>query len=154
MGGDVELIQLHFGVIRLGFWQQFFKRKLGGRRLEVRDVPNRIYLYPTGGRMGMGTHTDNTQHPPTHTSQRRTIHAYAITPCPYHLQGDSRAGRKFEIFMLWTIVIAVVMFALSTEETVVDMWGTSAFDVFEWVVTVLFTVEYALRIYAGMLLTF
>lgn len=54
--------------------------------------------------------------------------------------------------MLWLIVISVIIFALSTEETVVEMWGDASFDVFEWVVTVIFTVEYALRLYACVLL--
>jgi hypothetical protein len=52
--------------------------------------------------------------------------------------------------MLWLIVVSVIMFALSTEETVTAAWGSKAFDVFEWFVTVIFTAEYVLRLYAGI----
>jgi hypothetical protein len=53
--------------------------------------------------------------------------------------------------MLWLIVISVIMFALSTEAAVVEMWGDKSFDIFEWVVTIIFSIEYGLRLYAGMI---
>jgi voltage-gated potassium channel len=63
-------------------------------------------------------------------------------------EADTFAGRFFDIVLLLLIVISVLAVMLET----VEPWGTRYgrwFYLVEWVITVLFTVEYLLRIWVS-----
>lgn len=61
---------------------------------------------------------------------------------------DTPEGRRFDIVVIWLIVVSVVMVLL---ESVVEFhqayWW--AFFALEWVLTIAFTIEYVLRLYAA-----
>jgi voltage-gated potassium channel len=59
---------------------------------------------------------------------------------------DTRAGRNFDIILLWIILLSVIVVML---ESVPD-WGIqfkSEFYVLEWILTVIFTIEYLIRLW-------
>lgn len=58
---------------------------------------------------------------------------------------DSKAGKQFDIVLLWVILLSVVVVMLES----VPAFGSkfkSFFTVVEWVFTIVFTIEYLLRI--------
>lgn len=59
---------------------------------------------------------------------------------------NTPAGRWFDILLIWAILLSVLVMMLDTVESLHVPYG-NAFRTFEWVVTVLFTAEYALRLY-------
>lgn len=59
---------------------------------------------------------------------------------------DTVAGRLFSRSLIIAILLSVVLVMLDTVEAVHAAWGTEL-RVFEWVVTVLFTLEYVARLY-------
>ncbi len=61
-------------------------------------------------------------------------------------EGDTRAGKTFDVALLITIVASVLLVVLESVRSVREEWST-ALHAAEWVVTVGFTVEYALRLY-------
>ena len=63
-------------------------------------------------------------------------------------QSDTKAGKKFDIYLLWVIVISVlipIMDSINLMSKVPAIHYT--FYVLEWLLTIAFTVEYILRIY-------
>ncbi len=60
-------------------------------------------------------------------------------------EADTPAGKAFDVALLLTIVLSVVAVMLETVESIRVAWG-GALRLFEWVVTLLFTAEYLLRI--------
>jgi voltage-gated potassium channel len=59
---------------------------------------------------------------------------------------ESRAGRAFDVVLLVVIVSSVVAVMLETVPPIRQQWGTWLF-VAEWVFTMLFTAEYAVRLW-------
>lgn len=62
-------------------------------------------------------------------------------------EADTSAGRGFDIFLLWAIVISVLAVMLESVSQVQARYG-ALLKAVEWVFTVIFTVEYIARIIA------
>ncbi len=60
-------------------------------------------------------------------------------------EADTRAGRRFDLLLMLAIVISVFVVVLDSVEMVAERHGR-LLDGFEWTFTLLFTVEYLLRI--------
>lgn len=58
---------------------------------------------------------------------------------------ETKTGRVFDIVLLWAIVLSVVAVMLESVKELNDRFGT-VLVFFEWSFTILFTVEYSLRI--------
>ena len=61
---------------------------------------------------------------------------------------NTKAGRKFDIILLSTILISVICVIISSDVEIEKKYGTLLYIV-EWIFTVLFTIEYVLRIYSA-----
>jgi voltage-gated potassium channel len=60
-------------------------------------------------------------------------------------EAETREGRLFDIILIWLILASVAVVMLDSVESVSARWG-HWFDVLEWFFTVLFTVEYVIRL--------
>jgi voltage-gated potassium channel len=58
---------------------------------------------------------------------------------------NTRAGKLFDVVLLWLIVLSVLAVMLETVDFIAVKYGT-ALRILEWVVTVFFTIEYIARI--------
>lgn len=76
----------------------------------------------------------------SHPSWRNTLHEVIF-------EADTPAGKAFDIALLITIVASVVIVMLDSVEDLNRRYG-SVFNVLEWLFTVLFTIEYVLRLIA------
>jgi len=61
---------------------------------------------------------------------------------------DTRAGRTFDIVLLWMIILSVSIVVLESVTSLRQSFH-SIFMSAEWIFTLLFTLEYALRIYSS-----
>jgi voltage-gated potassium channel len=68
------------------------------------------------------------------------LRAYTIV-----FEADTRAGRLFDVVLLWLIVASLVVVMLDSVESIHARWG-NLFMVLEWAFTLLFTAEYLLRL--------
>lgn len=59
---------------------------------------------------------------------------------------DTKAGKRFDVFLLWLILISVLAVMLESIPDLSISYG-KAFYYIEWVLTLLFTAEYLLRIW-------
>lgn len=59
---------------------------------------------------------------------------------------NTPAGKFFDVSLLVLIVLSVIVVSLETVPSYSEKWGT-LFIVLEWIFTILFTIEYILRIY-------
>ena len=62
-------------------------------------------------------------------------------------EADTRAGKAFDIALLWLIGLSVVVVALETVDSINARYNR-LFLYLEWGLTILFTLEYFLRIYS------
>ena len=60
-------------------------------------------------------------------------------------ESDTRAGRTFDLVLIWFILASVAAVMLDSVESVHARWS-SALDVVEWSITIVFTVEYVARL--------
>jgi voltage-gated potassium channel len=60
-------------------------------------------------------------------------------------ESDTRAGRTFDLFLIWLILISVGVVMLDSFQGLHARWGP-ALQALEWVFTVVFTIEYAARL--------
>jgi voltage-gated potassium channel len=60
-------------------------------------------------------------------------------------ESDTRAGRLFDLALVWTILTSVLVVMLDSFEHLHGRWG-DVFRMLEWVFTVLFTTEYVARL--------
>src|SRR5688500_17955875 len=61
---------------------------------------------------------------------------------------DTKAGHRFDIIILWLIVLSVTMVILDSVDAI-SPGIHHVFQIWEWVFTILFTIEYLLRIYSA-----
>ena len=61
---------------------------------------------------------------------------------------NTKAGKQFDIILLSAILISVIGIILSSDIEIEKEYGTLLYVV-EWIFTLLFTIEYALRIYSA-----
>ena len=62
-------------------------------------------------------------------------------------ESDTRAGKIFDVVLLWVIVTSVLVVMLDSVAGISARYGT-LFDVLEWGFTLFFTVEYLARLYS------
>jgi voltage-gated potassium channel len=60
-------------------------------------------------------------------------------------EADTRAGRAFDIALIWAILVSVVVVMLDSVASIRARAGT-AFEILEWGFTLLFTIEYVARL--------
>ena len=72
------------------------------------------------------------------TPWRRRLHEIIF-------EADTRAGRTFDLVLLWLIVASVAIVMLESVKSFRDDYG-EAFYYLEWMFTILFTLEYGLRL--------
>jgi voltage-gated potassium channel len=60
-------------------------------------------------------------------------------------EADTRAGRAFDVTLIWVILASVAVVVLDSMATVHARWG-DWFNVAEWIFTLLFTAEYLARL--------
>lgn len=61
---------------------------------------------------------------------------------------DTRAGKTFDVILLWMIVLSVIAVVLESVSTFRDSYH-EVFITTEWFFTIIFTLEYLLRIYSS-----
>ena len=60
-------------------------------------------------------------------------------------EADTPAGKIFDITLIVVIIISVILVALETVGWINDRYA-SIFNIAEWIITILFTIEYILRV--------
>ena len=60
-------------------------------------------------------------------------------------EADTPAGKRFDISLIIIIIISIILVALETVGWINERYA-SIFNIAEWVITILFTIEYILRI--------
>jgi voltage-gated potassium channel len=78
--------------------------------------------------------------PPGFSDRRERLHQIVF-------ESDTRAGRLFDIVLLWMIVFSIVLLMLDTVPSIQAKWGKTLYAL-EWAVTVFFTIEYLIRLYS------
>lgn len=63
-------------------------------------------------------------------------------------RSDTAAGKTFDVVLLWLILASVLMVMLESVESIRQKYFTGLYAL-EWLVTGLFTVEYAVRLYVA-----
>lgn len=61
-------------------------------------------------------------------------------------EADTKEGKRFDILLLWLILLSVVIVLLESVDYIRE-GNEMLFIILEWIITVLFTAEYAVRIY-------
>ncbi len=61
-------------------------------------------------------------------------------------EADTPAGKWFDIGLLLLILISVIIVMLETVQSIHQAYG-AYFDIAEWIITILFTIEYLLRVW-------
>lgn len=61
---------------------------------------------------------------------------------------DTKAGKLFDIVILWLILISVISVVIGSVENINTNYG-DVLTIIEWIVTIVFTIEYILRIYTS-----
>lgn len=61
-------------------------------------------------------------------------------------ESDTKAGKLFDVVLLWSILLSVAVVVLESVEQIHDLFSTG-FYLIEWGLTALFTTEYILRIW-------
>ena len=63
-------------------------------------------------------------------------------------ESDTRSGRLFDLVLLWLILLSIISVFLESVASFRDKY-IAAIHIIEWTFTILFTLEYALRIYSS-----
>ena len=74
----------------------------------------------------------------THKNWQSKIHEIIF-------ESDTPAGKFFDVVLLWSILLSVVVVMFESVEHLKEDFGTY-FTVIEWTFTILFTIEYAARV--------
>ncbi len=75
----------------------------------------------------------------------RPAHGWRLALYRVIFESHTKAGRAFDIALVWLILASVAVVVLDSFEPLHARWG-AGFGVLEWVFTVIFTVEYAARL--------
>lgn len=62
-------------------------------------------------------------------------------------EADTPTGKSFDIILMAAIILSVIIVILDSVPSITEKYGFY-FHTIEWILTILFTVEYAIRIYA------
>jgi len=60
-------------------------------------------------------------------------------------EADTKEGKIFDLVIIWAIIFSIILVMLESVKTLDAKYHT-LFDVSEWIITILFTIEYVLRI--------
>lgn len=60
-------------------------------------------------------------------------------------EADTREGKIFDLVIIWAIIFSIILVMLESVKALDARYHTF-FDISEWVITILFTIEYILRI--------
>ena len=80
-----------------------------------------------------------------HTDLDKPAQGWRRTLYTVIYESDTPAGRRFDQILIWTILISVVAVILDSVARIADAYGP-LLHVLEWGFTLVFTVEYALRL--------
>jgi len=61
---------------------------------------------------------------------------------------DTKQGKLFDVILLWVILISIALVMLESVSSINNVYG-SIFNIIEWIITILFLIEYVLRIYVS-----
>jgi voltage-gated potassium channel len=61
---------------------------------------------------------------------------------------NTKAGKRFDLILLAIIIISVIGIIISSDAEIEEKYG-NLLNVAEWIFTLLFTIEYALRVYSA-----
>ena len=61
---------------------------------------------------------------------------------------DTKAGKRFDVALLWIIVISVLAVVIESVPSI-QSHNPSFFTTLEWVLTIIFTAEYAFRVWSS-----
>ena len=61
---------------------------------------------------------------------------------------DTKSGKLFDVLLLWVILISITLVMLESVATINLKYG-ELFNILEWIITLLFLIEYILRIYVS-----
>lgn len=61
---------------------------------------------------------------------------------------NTKAGKRFDLILLVIIIISVIGIIISSDAEIEEKYG-NLLNVAEWIFTLLFTIEYALRVYSA-----
>ena len=62
-------------------------------------------------------------------------------------EADTKIGKLFDIILIASIIVSVIVVMLDSVKSVHEVYGDLLFNL-EWIFTILFTVEYLLRLYS------
>lgn len=78
---------------------------------------------------------------PTEQTLRRRLYVVIF-------EHDTHAGKAFDVFLLWAILLSVLAVSLESVNELRERWGL-ALRGMEWAFTVAFSIEYVLRMYCS-----
>lgn len=78
---------------------------------------------------------------PDSNNKRLKLNLYEVI-----FEADTPAGKTFDVLLLWTILLSVLTVFLESISELKAQYG-NIFFILEWVFTILFTIEYILRLY-------
>ena len=91
----------------------------------------------------MANQPENAEHPPAGVPQQEAGLRRRLYDIIF--EADTRSGKLFDVVLLVTIVVSVVVVMLESVEAIRVQWGGLLRGI-EWTITVLFTIEYLLRL--------
>lgn len=75
----------------------------------------------------------------------RPLSGWRLTLYTIIFEADTRAGRLFDVILIWLILLSIAVVVLDSVEALSQRWGIW-FDVAEWLFTSLFLIEYIARL--------
>ena len=79
------------------------------------------------------------------TQEKSDLKSWQIKLHEIIFEADTRAGKLFDILLLWAILLSVAAVMLESVESISNVYGQEL-RIIEWVFTILFTFEYIARI--------
>ncbi len=84
----------------------------------------------------------------TEETDRGTHGALRSRLCRIIHGSDTPAGRRFDVWLIWAILLSIGLVMLESVDTIEQRFGT-ALRVMEWIITILFSIEYVLRLWTS-----
>ena len=75
----------------------------------------------------------------------RPLHGWRLRLYTIIFEADTRAGRAFDLALIWFILASVAVVVLDSFESLHARWGP-LLGVLEWIFTIVFTIEYVARL--------
>lgn len=81
----------------------------------------------------------------THSSKEKKLAEWREKLHEIIFEADTPAGKMFDVILLWAILLSVITVMLETVSSFADNFH-NALVILEWIFTILFTIEYILRL--------